>query len=90
MEEFLDNWDVFNTIAALAAKNAEADYKGPVFITEPENKIDFSNSTGAEIECRASGNPPPEIIWIRSDGTAVGDVPGLRQVSERLILKGKR
>lgn len=28
----------------------------------------------------ASGNPTPEIIWIRSDGTAVGDVPGLRQV----------
>jgi len=23
----------------------------------------------------------PEIIWIRSDGTAVGDVPGLRQIS---------
>lgn len=32
------------------------------------------------MECRASGNPPPEVIWIRSDGTAVGDVPGLRQV----------
>lgn len=65
-----------------AKNNAEADYKGPVFVTEPENRIDFSNSTGAEIECRASGNPPPEIIWIRSDGTAVGDVPGLRQVSQ--------
>lgn len=49
-------------------------------MTEPINKIDFSNSTGAEIECRASGNPPPEIIWVRSDGTAVGNVPGLRQV----------
>lgn len=32
------------------------------------------------MECRASGNPPPELIWVRSDGTAVGDVPGLRQV----------
>ena len=47
---------------------------------EPVNRIDFSNSTGAVVECRASGNPPPEIIWVRSDGTAVGDVPGLRQV----------
>lgn len=27
-----------------------------------------------------TGNPAPEIIWVRSDGTAVGDVPGLRQV----------
>lgn len=64
----------------LAAKNPEADYKGPIFVTEPINKIDFSNSTGAEIECRASGTPPPEIIWVRSDGSAVGNVPGLRQV----------
>lgn len=66
--------------SVLSAKNPEADYKGPTFVTEPINKIDFSNSTGAEIECRASGNPPPEIIWVRSDGTAVGNVPGLRQV----------
>ena len=70
---------LFN-ITVLAAKNPEADFKGPTFVTEPINKIDFSNSTGAEIECRASGNPPPEIIWVRSDGTAVGNVPGLRQV----------
>lgn len=48
---------------------------------EPTNRIDFSNSTGAVVECRSSGNPAPEIIWVRqSDGTAVGDVPGLRQV----------
>lgn len=32
------------------------------------------------MECRASGNPTPELIWVRGDGTAVGDVPGLRQV----------
>lgn len=58
----------------------DADAKGPVFLKEPENRIDFSNSTGAVVECRASGSPPPELIWVRSDGTAVGDVPGLRQV----------
>jgi hypothetical protein len=55
--------------------------KGPVFTKEPDNRIDFSNSTGAVVECRANGSPPPEIIWVRSDGTAVGDVPGLRQVT---------
>ncbi|XP_033154251.1 Down syndrome cell adhesion molecule-like protein Dscam2 isoform X43 [Drosophila mauritiana] len=65
----------------LAANPPDADQKGPVFLKEPTNRIDFSNSTGAEIECKASGNPMPEIIWIRSDGTAVGDVPGLRQIS---------
>lgn len=64
-----------------AANPSDADQKGPVFLKEPTNRIDFSNSTGAEIECKASGNPMPEIIWVRSDGTAVGDVPGLRQIS---------
>ncbi|KAK7601499.1 hypothetical protein V9T40_008940 [Parthenolecanium corni] len=59
---------------------AEDDTVGPTFIKEPPNKIDFSNSTGATLECTVRGNPAPEIIWLRSDGTAVGDVPGLRQV----------
>ncbi|XP_073989890.1 Down syndrome cell adhesion molecule 1 isoform X42 [Rhodnius prolixus] len=53
---------------------------GPMFIKEPPNRVDFSNTTGAVIECTARGNPTPEIIWIRPDGSAVGDVPGLRQV----------
>ncbi|XP_070503177.1 cell adhesion molecule Dscam1 isoform X23 [Chironomus tepperi] len=63
-----------------APSNSEKDMKGPVFTKEPDNRIDFSNSTGSVVECRANGSPPPEIIWVRSDGTAVGDVPGLRQV----------
>ncbi|XP_029665487.1 Down syndrome cell adhesion molecule-like protein Dscam2 isoform X1 [Formica exsecta] len=53
---------------------------GPVFVKEPPNRVDFSNGTGAVVECQARGNPQPDIIWVRSDGTAVGDVPGLRQV----------
>lgn len=40
----------------------------------------FFSFSAKSKECRASGSPPPEIIWVRSDGTAVGDVPGLRQV----------
>lgn len=63
-----------------APSNSEKDMKGPVFIKEPDNRIDFSNSTGSVVECRANASPPAEIIWVRSDGTAVGDVPGLRQV----------
>ena len=58
---------------------------GPVFVKEPPNRVDFSNGTGAVIECQARGNPNPDIIWVRSDGSAVGDVPGLRQVSEFLL-----
>ncbi|XP_065205888.1 cell adhesion molecule Dscam1 isoform X13 [Planococcus citri] len=60
--------------------HAENDTVGPTFIKEPPNKIDFSNTTGATLECTARGNPAPEIIWLRGDGTAVGEVPGLRQV----------
>ncbi|XP_043478441.1 Down syndrome cell adhesion molecule-like protein Dscam2 isoform X32 [Leptopilina heterotoma] len=60
--------------------NAEDDTMGPVFLKEPPNRVDFSNGTGAVIECQARGNPQPDIIWVRADGTAVGDVPGLRQV----------
>lgn len=70
---------VFSGVGATKA-TVDADAKGPVFLKEPINRIDFSNSTGAVVECRASGNPQPEIIWVRGDGTAVGDVPGLRQV----------
>lgn len=68
------------SLVVAAPSNAEKDMKGPVFIKEPDNRIDFSNSTGSVVECRANASPPPEIIWVRSDGTAVGDVPGLRQV----------
>lgn len=57
---------------------------GPIFIKEPPNRVDFSNTTGAQVECTARGQPTPEIIWIRADGTAVGDVPGLRQVRSLL------
>ncbi|XP_036142522.1 Down syndrome cell adhesion molecule-like protein Dscam2 isoform X33 [Monomorium pharaonis] len=60
--------------------SAEDASMGPVFVKEPPNRIDFSNGTGAVVECQARGNPQPDIIWVRSDGTAVGDVPGLRQV----------
>lgn len=60
--------------------NCDDNTMGPILIKEPPNRVDFSNTTGAEVECSARGNPPPEIIWVRADGTAVGDVPGLRQV----------
>lgn len=70
------------TAVLLATSVAKADEEtsGPVFLREPPNRVDFSNTTGAVVECSSRGNPPPDIIWVRSDGTAVGDVPGLRQV----------
>ena len=70
----------------IAVVVAEDDLMGPVFVKEPPNRVDFSNGTGAVIECEARGNPQPDIIWVRADGTAVGDVPGLRQVSHEACI----
>ncbi|XP_045473863.1 Down syndrome cell adhesion molecule-like protein Dscam2 isoform X49 [Harmonia axyridis] len=67
-------------LVLVGAVYAADDTSGPFFVREPPNRVDFSNTTGAVVECSARGNPPPDIIWVRSDGTAVGDVPGLRQV----------
>ncbi|XP_023322374.1 Down syndrome cell adhesion molecule-like protein Dscam2 [Eurytemora carolleeae] len=58
------------------------DLSGPVFIQEPPNNVDFSNSTGTEIICQARGSPFPSISWTKSDGTPIGTIPGLRQVLE--------
>ncbi|KAL0124038.1 hypothetical protein PUN28_006078 [Cardiocondyla obscurior] len=71
---------IATVLALTTVVSAEDASMGPVFVKEPPNRIDFSNGTGAVVECQARGNPQPDIIWVRSDGTAVGDVPGLRQV----------
>lgn len=49
---------------AVFVVSAEDDTAGPVFLKEPPNRVDFSNTTGAVVECSASGNPPPDIIWV--------------------------
>ncbi|KAK4008599.1 hypothetical protein OUZ56_013733 [Daphnia magna] len=65
--------------SATAAASSSS-LSGPVFLKEPSNRIDFSNTTGTVVECAATGNPRPEILWIKADGSPVTDVPGLRQV----------
>lgn len=60
----------------------QVDTSGPVFIEEPPNQVDFSNTTGTEIVCQARGTPMPVITWTKTDGSVVKDVPGLRQVSK--------
>ena len=80
-------YDYENFCILLAVISAEDASMGPVFVKEPPNRIDFSNGTGAVVECQARGNPQPDIIWVRSDGnTAVGDVPGLRQVLCQILI----
>ncbi len=69
-----------NSGGGATAAASSSSLSGPVFLKEPANRIDFSNTTGTVVECAATGNPRPEIVWIKSDGTPVTDVPGLRQV----------
>ena len=56
-----------------------------MFVLEPPNKIDFSNSTGTVVECAARGSPPPRVAWVRGDGQPVDNVFGLRQVSSARV-----
>lgn len=52
-----------------------------MIVEEPDNRVDFSNSTGANIHCSVRGHPKPTVVWVKADdGTAIGDVPGLRKV----------
>ncbi|KPJ11137.1 Down syndrome cell adhesion molecule-like protein CG42256 [Papilio machaon] len=67
-------------LLSIGAVHCEDETIGPIFMKEPPNRVDFSNTTGAVVECAARGSPTPDVIWVRADGTAVGDVPGLRQV----------
>lgn len=55
-----------------------ADFTGPSFLLEPPGKHEYSNTTGAWIDCTAAGHPAPRVQWLTADGTPVQDVPGLR------------
>ncbi|GIX83591.1 down syndrome cell adhesion molecule-like protein Dscam2 [Caerostris darwini] len=54
--------------------------KGPIFVHEPLETVEFSNSTGAVISCSAQGYPEPAIRWERRDGNPVSTIPGIRQI----------
>ncbi|XP_055948841.1 cell adhesion molecule Dscam2-like isoform X4 [Argiope bruennichi] len=55
-------------------------FRGPNFVHEPLETVEFSNSTGAVISCSAQGYPEPSIRWERRDGTPVSTIPGIRQI----------
>nr|XP_026487638.1 Down syndrome cell adhesion molecule-like protein Dscam2 isoform X45 [Vanessa tameamea] len=76
----ITGFTVLVALLAIGAVQCEDETIGPIFMKEPPNRVDFSNTTGAVVECAARGSPTPDVIWVRADGTAVGDVPGLRQV----------
>ncbi|PRD35196.1 UNVERIFIED_CONTAM: Dscam2 [Trichonephila clavipes] len=54
--------------------------KGPSFISEPPNRVEFSNISGTVVSCVAEGRPRPVITWVKSDGEVIHDLPGLRHI----------
>ena len=79
--------NIINNLYSFFLFSVNADESGPVIVEEPDNRVDFSNSTGANLNCVVRGRPEPSIVWVRAeDGTAVGDVPGLRKVSIKSLL----
>ncbi|XP_029043947.1 Down syndrome cell adhesion molecule-like protein Dscam2 isoform X5 [Osmia bicornis bicornis] len=58
----------------------DAHLRGPSFVIEPSSRVEFSNSSGAWLDCTATGSPPPNIDWSTADGHPVNDVSGVRRV----------
>ncbi|KAK3760243.1 hypothetical protein RRG08_052191 [Elysia crispata] len=50
---------------------------GPLWMLQPPTSVVFANTEGADISCTASGSPAPELDWVREDGSAVDNIPGL-------------
>ncbi|XP_011264851.2 Down syndrome cell adhesion molecule-like protein Dscam2 isoform X6 [Camponotus floridanus] len=67
-------------ITSASGHGFDAHLRGPSFVVEPPSRIEFSNSSGAWLDCTASGSPPPNIDWSTADGHPVNDVSGVRRV----------
>ncbi|XP_043277030.1 Down syndrome cell adhesion molecule-like protein Dscam2 isoform X3 [Venturia canescens] len=67
-------------VSSAGGHGFDAHLRGPSIIVEPPSRVEFSNSSGAWLDCTASGSPPPNIDWWTADGHPVGDVPGVRRV----------
>ncbi|XP_050445648.1 cell adhesion molecule Dscam2 isoform X4 [Cataglyphis hispanica] len=67
-------------ITSASGHGFDAHLRGPSFVLEPPSRIEFSNSSGAWLDCTASGSPSPNIDWSTADGHPVNDVSGVRRV----------
>lgn len=70
---------MFDFADSIKANYADHD-RGPAFVMEPPSRLEFSNSSGAYLDCSASGSPQPAIDWLSIDGTPIGEVGGIRRV----------
>ncbi|XP_066904234.1 cell adhesion molecule Dscam1-like [Halyomorpha halys] len=67
-------------LAIMPPGTMSGERQGPHFILEPPPRIEFANSTGAQIECAAHASPKPKIEWLKNDGSRVEKIAGLREV----------
>ncbi|XP_022669215.1 Down syndrome cell adhesion molecule-like protein Dscam2 isoform X3 [Varroa destructor] len=61
-----------------------SDYSGPRFSAEPLFWVEFSNSSGAELTCEATGDAPLTLTWVSADDPRepVSQVAGLRTFTD--------
>jgi hypothetical protein len=63
--------------------------QGPLIVLEPPARVEFTNSSGARLDCAAQGSPPASVTWTAASGMSSGmgmqtppgpvpSVPGLR------------
>jgi hypothetical protein len=64
----------------ITATSSFLDSQGPAFIKEPPSRVDFSNTTGARIECSAHGSPTPTLSWLSIEGKPIASIPGTREI----------
>ncbi|XP_069692741.1 cell adhesion molecule Dscam2-like [Periplaneta americana] len=56
------------------------DTQGPMFLSEPPSKVEFTNSSGGRVDCSARGNPAPLVEWHGADNLHVSSIPAVRVV----------
>lgn len=54
---------MLNLFNSFTACQANTELIGPTFRLVPPFSVQFSNDTGAKIDCTAFGNPTPQIQW---------------------------
>ncbi|XP_023316145.1 Down syndrome cell adhesion molecule-like protein Dscam2 [Trichogramma pretiosum] len=67
-------------IIASCSRGFDAHQRGPSFLIEPASRVEFSNSSGAWLDCAATGSPPPNVDWSTADGLPALEVPGIRRL----------
>ncbi|XP_043473244.1 Down syndrome cell adhesion molecule-like protein Dscam2 isoform X9 [Leptopilina heterotoma] len=67
-------------VSSSSGHSFDAHLRGPSFLIEPSSRVEFSNSSGAWLDCAATGSPQPNIDWSTVDGLPVGDIPSVRRV----------